>query len=51
MDTTIVDWGYIGIMDNRIDTTIVYWGHIDNGKEAGNYYSIAGHLWNGADEN
>ena len=26
METTIVYWGYIGIMENHMETTIVYWG-------------------------
>ena len=47
METTIVYWGYIGIMEKKMETTIVYrglyWGYIwDNGKENGNYYSILG---------
>ena len=25
METTIVYWGYIGIMEKKMDTTIVYW--------------------------
>ena len=28
MDTTIVYWGYIGIMEKKMETTIVYWGYI-----------------------
>ena len=32
METTIVYWGYIGvilgIMENKMETTIVYWGYI-----------------------
>ena len=28
METTIVFWGYIGIMPNRMEATIVYWGCI-----------------------
>ena len=27
METTIVYWGYIGIMEKRMETTIVYWGY------------------------
>ena len=27
-ETTIVKWGYIGIMEKKIETTIVYWGYI-----------------------
>ena len=33
MGTTIVCWGSIGIMENKMQTTIVYWGfYWDNGK-------------------
>ena len=28
METTIVYWGYIGIMEKNMETTIVYWGYI-----------------------
>ena len=28
METTIVYWGYIGIMAKKMETTIVYWGYI-----------------------
>ena len=28
METTIVYWGYIGIMEKKMETTIVYWGFI-----------------------
>ena len=28
METTIVHWGYTGIMDKKMETTIVYWGYI-----------------------
>ena len=28
METTIVYWGFIGIMENQMETTIVYWGFI-----------------------
>ena len=39
-------WGYIGIMEKKMETTIVFRGYIgiilglyrDNGKEHGNYY-------------
>ena len=27
METTIVYWGYNGIMENKMETTIVYWGY------------------------
>ena len=40
-------WGYIGIMEKKMETTIACWGYIrvilglygDNGKENGNYYN------------
>ena len=33
METTIVYWGSIGTMENKMETTIVYWGYNrDNGK-------------------
>ena len=28
METTIVYWGYIEIMETKMETTIVYWGYI-----------------------
>ena len=28
MDTTIVYWGYLGIMEKKMDTTVVYWCYI-----------------------
>ena len=28
METTIVYWGYIGIMEKKMEATIVYWGYI-----------------------
>ena len=39
METTVVYWGYIGIMENDMETTVVYW---DNGKSNGNYYRAWG---------
>ena len=24
----LLSWGYIGIMENKLETTIVYWGYI-----------------------
>ena len=43
VETTIVSWGYIGIMEKKMETTIVNWGlYWDNGKENGNYYSKLG---------
>ena len=33
MATTVVYWGYVGIMENNMETTIVYWGYVGiNGK-------------------
>ena len=28
METTIVYWGYIGIMENKMETTLIYWGYM-----------------------
>ena len=28
METTIVNWGYIGIVEKKMETTIVNWGYI-----------------------
>ena len=28
METTIVYWDYIGIMEKKMETTIAYWNHI-----------------------
>ena len=28
MEITIVCWGYIGIMENKMETTILYWGYM-----------------------
>ena len=27
METTILYWGYIGIMEKKMETTIIYWGY------------------------
>ena len=53
METTIIYWGYIGIIEQKMETTIICWGYIgimenrtettilglyrDNGKENGNH--------------
>ena len=42
METAIVYWGYIGIMDKKMDTASIFGFSRDNGKENGNYYSILG---------
>ena len=35
METTIVYWGFIGVMENKKETTIVYWGYNrDSGNKA-----------------
>ena len=39
IETTIVYWGYIGIMESKMATTVAYW---ENGTENGNCYSIQG---------
>ena len=28
METTIVYWGYMGIMEKKMEATIAYWGYI-----------------------
>ena len=28
METTIVYWGYTGIMEKKMETSVVYWGYI-----------------------
>ena len=28
METTLVYWGHIGMMEKKMDTTLVHWGHI-----------------------
>ena len=28
METTIICWGYIGIMEKKMETTIICWGYI-----------------------
>ena len=39
METTIVCWGCIGLMEKKKETTIVYWViYRGNGKEYGSYY-------------
>ena len=39
METPMVHWGYIGILEQNMESTIVYWGY---GKENGNYSNILG---------
>ena len=46
VETTIVYWGNIGIIERIMETTIqglkiwgFKWLHRDNGKENGNYYN------------
>ena len=40
METTIVYWGYIGIMDNKMETTIVYWGYIGMKRKSKLLYEL-----------
>ena len=40
METTIVYWGYVGIMEKKMETTILLVLYRDNGKANGNYYII-----------
>ena len=43
METTIVHWGCVGIMEKKMETTTVILGlYWDNGKENGSYHSILG---------
>ena len=44
METTILHWGYTGIMESHYYITLgLYW---DNGKLNGNYYIALGLYWN-----
>ena len=41
METTIVSWGYMGILEKKMEPTIVYWGYgkcMEAGKQNANYY-------------
>ena len=38
METTRVYWGYIGIMEKKMETTVVYCFFSIAEKENGNYY-------------
>ena len=29
MEATIVYWGYLGIMENKMEATIIYWGYLE----------------------
>ena len=41
METTMVYWVYIGILEDEMETAIVYWVlYRDNRKYNGNYQSI-----------
>ena len=45
MPTTMVYWGYIGIMEKKMATTnyhSIYGLNWDNRKENGNYYTVIG---------
>ena len=49
METTIIYWDYLGIMEKNTETTIVYRGvYRDNGQENGNYFNILGLCRDGA---
>ena len=37
MQTTIVYWGYAGMMEKKMESTIVYWGYVGI-MENGSYY-------------
>ena len=28
MEATIVYWGYLGMMEKKVETTILYWGYV-----------------------
>ena len=28
METTIICWGFVGIVEKKMETTIIYWGFI-----------------------
>ena len=44
METATLSWGYMGIVEKKMETTIIgYVGfrvEVDNGQEDGNYHSI-----------
>ena len=42
METTVVYWGFISIMEKKMETTIVYWNIGIMERKNGNYYSILG---------
>ena len=45
METTIVYWGYIGVMETKLETSTVYWDWdyvVAMEKKMENYYSISG---------
>ena len=39
METTIVYWGYIAIMEKKMDTAMVYWGYIGKSCPTGFKFS------------
>ena len=45
METTIVYWGYIGVMETNMETTIVYWGYMgvmENNMETTIGFAVSG---------
>ena len=44
METAIVYWGCIGIMEKKMETTIVYWGYIGYMGSCQNYGPFLGTL-------
>ena len=44
-------WGYIGIMEKKMETTIVLGLYGDNGKENGHYHSMLGLCGDNGKEN
>ena len=52
METTIVYWGYTGIMEKKMETTIVYWGYTGiMEKKMETTISILGLYWDNGKEN
>ena len=45
METTIVHWGYIGVMEKKMETTIVYWGYIGVMEKKMETIGIIGVIW------
>ena len=48
MESALVYWGYIGIMENRMETTLVYWCYIrimENRMETTLVYEVLLGYW------